>query len=74
MQETQETWNLISQLGRSPGGGNGNSLQILAEEPHGQRSLEGHSFVVAQFQPHGPQHATLACLYYLPEFAQTHVR
>ena len=32
---------LIPVLGRSPGGGNGNSLQFLPGEFHGQRSLEG---------------------------------
>ena len=31
-------------LGRSPGGGHGNSLQYSClENPHGQRSLEGYS-------------------------------
>ena len=58
----QEMWDLISHLGRPPGGGNGSPLQILPEESHGQRSLEGHSFVVvAQFQPRGQQHAKLPC-------------
>ena len=34
----------ISGLGRSPGGGHGNSLQYYClENPHGQRSLEGYS-------------------------------
>ena len=35
---------LISGLGGSPGGGNGNPLQYSClENPHGQRSLEGYS-------------------------------
>ena len=35
---------LIPRLGRSPGEGNGNSLQYSClENPHGQRSLEGYS-------------------------------
>ena len=35
---------LIPGLGRSPGGGNGNSLQYSClENPHGQRSLVGYS-------------------------------
>ena len=35
---------LIPGLGRSPGGGPGNSLQYSClENPHGQRSLEGYS-------------------------------
>ena len=34
----------LSGLGRSPGGGNGNSLQYSClENPHGQRSLAGYS-------------------------------
>ena len=34
----------IPGLGRSPGGGNGNSLQYSClENPHGQRSLVGYS-------------------------------
>ena len=34
----------IPQLGRSPGGGNGNLLQYSClENPHGQRSLKGYS-------------------------------
>ena len=34
----------IPGLGRSPGGGHGNPLQYLClENPHGQRSLAGHS-------------------------------
>ena len=32
----------ITVLGRSPGGGNGNSL-FLPEKSHGQKSLEGYS-------------------------------
>ena len=35
---------LIPELGRSPGGGNGNPLQYSClESPHGQRSLAGYS-------------------------------
>ena len=35
---------LIPGLGRSPGGGHGNPLQVfLLENPHGQRSLAGYS-------------------------------
>ena len=35
---------LIPELGRSPGGGHGNSLQYSClENPHGQRSLVGYS-------------------------------
>ena len=35
---------LISELGRSPGGGQGNPLQYSClENPHGQRSLVGYS-------------------------------
>ena len=35
---------LISELGRSPGGGHGNPLQYSClENPHGQRSLVGYS-------------------------------
>jgi len=35
---------LIPGLGRSPGGGYGNSLQYSCpENPHGQRSLAGYS-------------------------------
>ena len=35
---------LIPGLGRSPGGGHGNSLQYsYVENPHGQRSLAGYS-------------------------------
>ena len=35
---------LITSLGRSPGEGNGNSLQYSClENPHGQRSLVGYS-------------------------------
>ena len=35
---------LITRLGRSPGGGNGNSLQYFClENPHGQRNLVGYS-------------------------------
>ena len=35
---------LILGLGRSPGGGHGNPLQYSGlENPHGQRSLAGHS-------------------------------
>ena len=35
---------LIPELGRSPGGGNGNPLQYSClENPHGQRSLVGYS-------------------------------
>ena len=35
---------LIHGLGRSPGGGHGNSLQSSClENPHGQRSLAGYS-------------------------------
>ena len=35
---------LIPGLGRFPGGGNGNPLQYSClENPHGQRSLMGHS-------------------------------
>ena len=34
---------LISGLGRSPGGGNGNPLQYSCPESHGQRSLAGYS-------------------------------
>ena len=35
---------LIPGLGRSPGGGHGNSLQYSClENPHGQRSLAGYS-------------------------------
>ena len=35
---------LITSLGRSPGEGNGNSLQYSClENPHGQRSLAGYS-------------------------------
>jgi len=30
-------------LGRSPGEGNGNPLQFLPGESHGQRSLAGYS-------------------------------
>ena len=34
----------IPGLGRSPGGGHGNTLQYFClENPHGQRSLAGHS-------------------------------
>ena len=33
----------ISGLGRSPGEGNGNPLQCLSGEPHGQRSLPDFS-------------------------------
>ena len=33
----------IPGLGRSPGVGNGNPLQFLPREPHGQRSLTGYS-------------------------------
>ena len=33
----------IPGLGRSPGGGHGNPLVSLPGEPHGQRSLAGHS-------------------------------
>ena len=34
----------IPRLGRSPGGGHGNSLQYSClENPHGQRSLVGYS-------------------------------
>ena len=32
----------IPGLGRSPGGGNGNTLQWDSGESHGQRSLEGY--------------------------------
>ena len=46
----QETWvcagdlSSIPGLGRSPGGGHGNSLQYSClENPHGQRSLAGNS-------------------------------
>ena len=35
---------LIPGLGRSPGGGHGNTLQYFCpENPHGQRSLAGYS-------------------------------
>ena len=37
----QKNW--ISGLGRSPGEGNGCSLQYLSGEFHGQRSLVGYS-------------------------------
>ena len=44
MQETLETQGSIPQSGRSPGGGHGNPLQYSRlENPHGQRSLAGHS-------------------------------
>ena len=67
MQETQDTWDLISQLGRSPGEGNGSSLQLLPQESHGQMSLAGHSFVViAQFQPRGCSMPSFPVLHYLP--------
>ena len=34
----------IAELGRSPGEGNGNSLQHpCLDNPHGQRSLEGYN-------------------------------
>ena len=33
----------IPESGSSPGGGQGNLLQILPGESHGQRSLVGHS-------------------------------
>ena len=33
----------VFELGRSPGGGNGNTLQYLAGESHGQRGLAGYS-------------------------------
>ena len=39
-----ENLGLIPGLGRSPGGGHGNSLQdSCLENPHGQRSLAGYS-------------------------------
>ena len=38
-------------LGRSPGGGHGNPLQYSClENPHGQRSLAGHSPRVSKSQ------------------------
>ena len=41
---------LISELGRSPGGGQGNPLQYSClENPHGQRSLMGYSPWVQTF-------------------------
>ena len=44
MLETEETTGLIPGSGTSSGGGNGNPLQYTClENPHGQRSLAGHS-------------------------------
>ena len=44
MHETQAGHaGLISGLGRSPGGGNGNPLQTLPAKSHGERSLAGYS-------------------------------
>ena len=44
MQETQETTGWIPGSGTSSGEGNGNPLRYSClENPHGQRSLAGHS-------------------------------
>ena len=44
MPATWKTWVQSLGLGRSPGGGHGNSLQYSClENPHGQSSLAGYS-------------------------------
>ena len=80
----QKTWGSIPGLGRSPGGAYGNKLQYSClENPHGQRSLGGHSPSV-QFSSVAQSCLTLCnpmdCStpglpvhHQLPELAQTHV-
>ena len=79
----QETWGSIPGLGRSSGGGHGNTLQYSClENPHGQRSLGGYSPSV-QFSSVAQLCLTLCNLmdcstpglpvrHHLPELGQVH--
>ena len=53
----------IPGLGRSPGGGHGNSLQYTClENPHGQRSPAGYSHGVTKSRTHSQVASGLASL------------